>query len=213
MKTVAELVQFVNAVGENGETANGPLWKCPDNTPDHLAIYTRPEMELLAKYAREIPKGGTAVEIGVYVGHTASILLQLEEDLMLDIFLIDNWSWMMPEARIAFERMVDQHFPETFFHRMWMLSADAHRLLNPSHPKSQILPMPNIDFIHIDGNHNYDGTGVDLDCKLWLPLLRPGGVAVFHDADHSPVWQAIEEFCPGWEREYAGRTEVRRKPL
>jgi predicted O-methyltransferase YrrM len=202
MMTPEELVDWVNNVPELGST---PLGKGPD-VPAHLSIYTRSEMMLLAKYATRIPKHGVAVEIGVYVGHTASILLNLQEALVLDVVLIDNWTWMMPDARDSFDKLIRESFSETPFQGFWMLSSEAR-----VHFAAQ-MAKPSIDYIHIDGNHNYDGTGVDLDCKLWLPLLKPGGVVAFHDHDHEPVARAVAEFCPGWAGEEAQRTAVRIKP-
>lgn len=199
--TPEELVDWVNNVPELGST---PMGKGPD-VPDHLSIYTRREMMLLAKYATQIPYGGTAIEIGVYVGHTASILLNLERDLELDIILVDNWSWMMPDARASFDKMIEENFAETPFEGKWMLSKEAYTDMCKSYPLR-------IDYIHIDGNHERGEDGVDTDCELWLPHLNAGGVALFHDADHSPVMDTINEYCPGWEGEQAGRTVARIKP-
>lgn len=197
MMTPEQLVDWVNNVPELGST---PMGKGPD-VPDHLSIYTRREMMLLAKYAVQIPKGGTAVEIGVYVGHTASILLNLQRDLDLDIVLVDNWSWMMPDALNSFDQMISDNFNAVPFQGMWMTSNEAHQKWDGP-----------IDFIHIDACHDRGEEGVDNDCKLWLPHLKSGGVAVFHDHDHGPVAQTVAEYCPGWAGQEAGRTAVRIKP-
>lgn len=198
MMTAEELVDFTNTVPELGST---PFGKGPD-VPDHLSIYTRKEMMLLAKYALQIPKYGTAVEIGVYVGHTASVLLNLQQELHLDVVLIDNWSWMMPDARDSFDKMIADSFAHVPFNGIWKLSTEARREFG-------VCP---INFIHIDGNHERGENGVDQDCEDWLPLLKSGGFALFHDADHGPVMDTINEFCPGWAGEQAGRTVARIKP-
>lgn len=206
MKTVQELIEFAESIPELGAT---PMAKGPD-APDHLSIYTRKEMALLATYARNIPHGGTAVEIGVYVGHTASVLLNLQEELELDIVLVDNWSWMMPDARHSFNLMMEMYFVDTPYQGLWMTSSEAYR---------QIVTEANVveghsllDYIHIDGCHDRGENGVDEDCRLWLPMLNRGGVAVFHDHDCEPVRRTVEEYCPGWSGEEAGRTAVRVKP-
>lgn len=198
MKTPEELVDFVNTIEELGST---PMGKGPD-CPDHLSIYTRREMLLLAKYAVQIPFCGIAVEVGVYVGHTASILLNLEKDLELSVNLIDNWSWMMPDAKLSFDKMMEDNFPRSLYNPYWMTSGEARK-------KWADWP---INFIHIDACHDRGDFGVDNDCKIWLPLLVSGGVAVFHDYDHGPVAETVAEFCPGWAGEESGRTAVRIKP-
>lgn len=51
-----------------------------------------------------------------------------------------------------------------------------------------------IDFLHIDGNHFYNGVKSDIDA--WFPHMRKGGVMVFHDFDESSpgVMHAVTEF-------------------
>lgn len=202
MKTPEELVQFIGTIESLGPTGMGGL----DGNEDH-SVYSRREAMLLAKYACKIPYGGTAVEIGVYVGHTASILLSLEEDLNLDIHLVDCWSWMMPHAKNSFDLMI-KRFPGSKYTDHWMLSSEANQEFRASpHGLS-----PDIDYIHIDGDHDWRETGVNNDCELWLPLLKSGGVACFHDSFYEPVARAIATYCPGWAGEEAGRTTVRIKP-
>lgn len=42
--------------------------------------------------------------------------------------------------------------------------------------------MPVVDVLHIDGNHAYEG--VSADWAAYGPLVRPGGMVVFHDILH-----------------------------
>ncbi len=200
MKTAEELVEFIGTIVSLGATPMGGI----DGNENH-SVYTRQEAMLLAKYARMIPYDGVAVEIGVYVGHTASILLNLQEDLGIDINLIDNWSWMFPDSKASFDKMIREQLPKTRFTPLWMMSAEAHETWIRNR-------WPRIDYIHIDGDHDWRDTGVNNDCERWLPLLNPGGVACFHDSQHEPVARAIATYCPGWDGEEAGRTTVRIKP-
>lgn len=43
----------------------------------------------------------------------------------------------------------------------------------------QVLQDKQVDILFIDGDHQYDG--VKKDFELWSPLVRSGGVIVFHD--------------------------------
>lgn len=200
MKTPEELVNFIGTIVSLGSTPMGGL----DGNEDH-SVYTRREAMLLAKYACKLPRAAMCVEIGVYVGHTASILLNLQADLALDVNLIDCWSWMMPDSKASFDKMVQENFPKTPFTPLWMLSSEAHETWVRN-------GWPRLDYIHIDGDHDWRDTGVNNDCERWLPLLNSGGVVCFHDSFHEPVARAIATYCPGWAGEEAGRTTVRIKP-
>lgn len=66
-----------------------------------------------------------------------------------------------------------------------------------------------LDFLFIDGNHEYEA--VKKDFFDWTPLVKPGGVVAFHDVsfnnlDTGPQRLIREEVlnCPGW----TGHTHV-----
>jgi hypothetical protein len=47
-----------------------------------------------------------------------------------------------------------------------------------------------LDFLHIDGNHTFDGCAQDLIC--WVPKVRVGGLIVVHDY-FSPNWPGVTQ--------------------
>lgn len=50
-----------------------------------------------------------------------------------------------------------------------------------------------VDFIFIDGSHDYDSVCVDIE--LWLPKLKPGGMIGGHDyTTHPGVQQAVDTY-------------------
>lgn len=56
-----------------------------------------------------------------------------------------------------------------------MFSADAYKIWrDPS-------VYMDIDVLHIDGDHSYDG--VKSDFNIWVPAVRPGGIVMFHDVN------------------------------
>lgn len=52
------------------------------------------------------------------------------------------------------------------------------------------LPIPDIDLLHIDGNHSEKSSYFDV-CK-WGPLVKPGGLIVFDDIDWTTTGQAVQ---------------------
>lgn len=76
-------------------------------------------------------------------------------------------------------------------------------------------PVKVIDFLFIDGNHEYEF--IALDCKLWLPLVKPGGYVAFHDYNNvafAGVRKAVDEATQDWEQvDSVWDMIIKRKPL
>lgn len=165
-------------------------------------LYTREELGALARAALAIPNFGRALEIGVYVGRSTSILLNLQAEKDLDIVLVDAWGWNVPISRKSFDDLIREQYPNTPFTGMWMSS---ERAWNSSRKKS-------FDYIHIDGDH--DELPVRFDVDHWvLYWLRIGGLVCLHDYDCAGVKTAVDDLIGGWPIvEQAGRTLVKRRP-
>lgn len=65
-----------------------------------------------------------------------------------------------------------------------------------SHRVARLIKKP-ISLLFLDGDHSYSGIKLDIDS--WLPLVKKGGVILFHDCDEtSPgVVDAVNETFPG----------------
>lgn len=50
-------------------------------------------------------------------------------------------------------------------------------------------PIPNIDILHIDGNHSPDSALFDV--KKWVPLVKRGGVIILDDANWEQTQKAV----------------------
>ncbi len=69
-------------------------------------------------------------------------------------------------------------------HTIKLVRADSHREETILKVK-KLLKGNRIDFLLIDGDHTYEG--VKKDFQMYSPLVRKGGVVVFHDiAQHDP---------------------------
>lgn len=53
-----------------------------------------------------------------------------------------------------------------------------------------VLPIPNIDMLHIDGNHSEIASMHDV--TKWVPLVRKGGVIIFDDVDWPTNAKAVK---------------------
>jgi cephalosporin hydroxylase len=61
--------------------------------------------------------------------------------------------------------------------RIEILPGDSHDPDVLAHASSLLGRQP--DFVFVDGDHTY--AGVQTDYQMYAPLLRPGGLIVFHD--------------------------------
>jgi len=145
------------------------------------------------RFAKNYFKGKpiTVVEIGTYEGYNAkSILKELNVN---EIYLVD------PYANYEDYRTSE---PETI-KILNKAERDAHKRLRGSNnliwikkfSSKALNDIPNnIDFIYIDGNHEYKY--VKEDMENYYKKLRKGGILAGHDiATGFGVAQAVMEFC------------------
>lgn len=189
MKTVEEIL----AVSRNvqGEGLEDHQW----------CTYFIDELRCLIAQALTIPYGGQIVEIGVFYGRSASVYLQLQKELNLSIHLVEDWSWHGWRARPAFYEMI---------HKIGDPEFSIHEVSSNDAAKDWDTP---IDFLHIDGLHLM--YAVEADCQNWLPWVKSGGIAVFHDSDQTDVSTCIERYVSsqGWSLiSSVARMQIWRKP-
>jgi len=59
-----------------------------------------------------------------------------------------------------------------------------------------------IDFLFIDGSHQYEDVKKDLE--LWFPKMKPDGIISGHDYNHAPIRKAIDDFFNSKATPYQG---------
>jgi predicted O-methyltransferase YrrM len=135
------------------------------------AILTPKEKMLLGRYSRKVKVG--AVEIGVLFGGSSSIITKfLPSGVKLTV--IDPF---IKDSRSNFKGNLDcaRYFVEKY--------GDIRKIIfvkNYSYRVVQKWKKP-IDFLFIDGNHDYDAIKADF-CS-WSPFLIQGGVLLIHDSN------------------------------
>ena len=156
--------------------------------------FMTPYLPLLFGSAVRFP-GAAVAEIGVNGGESTRALLAGVE-------LVGGHLWSVDiDPRPVFLEMYDRHGPGpwTFIH------GDSSAL-----SISEQVPSA-LDVLYIDGDHQYKGVCADI--REYLPRVRPGGVALFHDVAPNPyvadfkVREALDDMLPAmglkWE-EMAG---------
>jgi len=147
--------------------------------------FTRLNAAMLFQFAKDV--SGVVVEVGVDQGRSASVLLHCSEHTGSQVYLVDSWGGIL-EANRAKTMEMARHFPKAQFDVMALRSEDAARVFRGE-----------VDLLHIDAHH-YEG-GVDVDCQVWLPKVRSGGLALFHDyaSTFDAVTESVDRYTEGWE--------------
>ncbi len=145
----------------------------------------RSAMIFISKFLGDSPLVG--VEIGVASGtHSREILEGLN---IKKLYLIDIWkSYLMDGVEVACYVNYYKKVLKEFNHYKNVEILKEHSIDATSHVPN------NLDFVYIDGNHDYEAAKEDILC--WYPKVRIGGVLAGHDYldKYSGVIQAVDEF-------------------
>lgn len=140
------------------------------------------ECEAYFDLLSQMPEHALIVEVGLQYGRSSSIALQVAKACNLRYHGIDPFT--------------DHADVEKAWLKM-ALSAGASFLFSKKASNEVVLREP-IDLILVDGDHTYQG--VADDCKHFLPLIRHGGYALFHDFGHKSlpeVYNAVLDYMDG----------------
>lgn len=177
------------------------------------STYDSEEMLRLAEAALSVPDDGLIAEIGVYTGCSASLLLQAARGRDIVILLCDSFRFQWDENAKARLALTLETFPEVQLINALGFTSEEGSLMTGSE----------LDLVHIDGDHSEGG--IAEDCRLWLPKLRSGGLAAFHDyqwnekaeymAKFPGLKAVVDRATEGWVEVWTGGSyglTIRRKP-
>jgi glycosyltransferase involved in cell wall biosynthesis/predicted O-methyltransferase YrrM len=150
--------------------------------PTHL---TERERLLLLHLAKSLPAEATIVEIGSYLGASASFLAEGIREKGNKVYAVDTWT------NLAMSEGQRDTYAE-FLHNTEPLQEWIVPLRGLSTEVSQQFDQQ-IDLLFVDGDHAYEEVRADLEA--WLPKVKNGGIVVFHDYNWAEgVQRAVREF-------------------
>ena len=182
--------------------------------------YTLDELTHLTDAAMSVSRPeGMMVEVGTFSGKSLSVLLGVARNTGSWVVAADVMGWD-PHLSEPHLRKVLADFSDVRWRFYPTDSVTAHRFMTEG-PDTILKGEGMIDFLHIDGEHSRDA--VALDCALFLPYMRSGGLVAFHDANPNPqapagvdVCAGIEIATSGWETVWRSLENnclmIRRKP-
>lgn len=144
---------------------------------------TLDERMLLYKISNNLPNNAVCVEIGSYLGASSSIIAgRLKKGAKL--YCIDTWgnhAMVYNEDDIHDEALVEKWTLPEFRKNTINFKSKIIELQGWSYDMINVLKKieNQIDFLFIDGDHNYEGVKQDWD--LYSKLLLPGSIVAFHD--------------------------------
>ena len=161
-----------------------------------LARGTRDEIPLLLQQARY---NGSSAEVGVWIGGYSSTLLRRwtvgGTHHLVDPYVAyregcstsGTGQWHCLHKQETFDR----HYNQTRA-RFQRLTPRARMVRNFSLDAARSVARASLDFVYLDGRHDYDGVLEDL--RAWAPRVCPGGVIAGHDYQEMQVARALQTF-------------------
>lgn len=136
----------------------------------HLTIQEKYVLNRLAK--RIAQQGGkNFLEIGSYLGASSIVIASALTSMKQKLYCVDTWE---NDAMTEGKRDTFREFSDNVSNFSSLIVPLRGTSLDKSLNFSESL-----DYIFFDGDHSYEGIKSDVDA--WLPRLRPGGIAIFHD--------------------------------
>ena len=160
--------------------------------------------ELYKKMVERFPSGSHFVEIGCWLGQSATFMgveiINSGKKIKFDC--VDNWEFSEFKTRVNdddIQQNVDSAY-EQFLNNIKPLSDVLSCVKMNSVDASKLYDDESLDFVFIDASHKYDDVMDDLNC--WFPKVKVGGVIAGHDYNGAGVKKAVDEFFKGEELEY-----------
>ena len=137
------------------------------------------------------------VELGTYSGMSFFAFCQAMQEQNIDgsVYAVDTWEG-------------DEHtgnYGEDVFNKVNRHARDRYRAISYllrmtfSEAAAQF-DADSIDLLHIDGLHTYEA--VREDFETWYPLVKPGGIILFHDIEARMNGFGVRHYWAELESEY-----------
>lgn len=132
------------------------------------------------------------VEIGSYCGESGEIIASMFPNSTLNC--VDPWEKYIEEGSTydLNEQELVLNEAEIIFDSVLARYPNMRKNKMPSIKYAEKVTPESIDFIYIDGNHQY--TSVKEDLTTWATKIKPEGIIAGHDYGWHPVRKALDEF-------------------
>jgi predicted O-methyltransferase YrrM len=139
-----------------------------------------------------MPKDGTFVELGAWLGKSSSYLC--DKATGQDIIIVDTWKGSPNELTTTHKLATKQDIYKLFVENMGDRNYTAIKATSKAAARK--FKAESLDVVFIDLTHTYEA--VKEDIKLWLPKVKKGGYIAGDDYHENwkGVIQAVDELLP-----------------
>jgi len=139
-----------------------------------------------------MPKDGTFVELGAWLGKSSSYLC--DKATGQDIVIVDTWKGSPNELTTTHKLATKQDIYKLFVENMGDRNYTAIKATSKAAARK--FKAESLDVVFIDLTHTYEA--VKEDIKLWLPKVKKGGYIAGDDYHENwkGVIQAVDELLP-----------------
>lgn len=147
---------------------------------------------LYSEMVEKFPDGSHFVEVGTWLGRSASYLaveiVNSGKDIKLDC--VDTW---LGAPELMEEEVVKNG---TLYSDFIRNIEPVKRIITPirltSTQASHLYKDGTLDFVFIDADHTKEGINSDLGC--WFPKIKVGGIIAGHDWDYPEIKETLNGF-------------------
>lgn len=131
---------------------------------------------LYKSVVKKFPSGSKFVEVGCWRGRSSSFLAVeiANSEKQIDFYCVDTWEGSVEHKNQDLSELYD-----TFIENMKPVEKYYFPLKISSLEASKKFKDCSLDFVFLDGSHEYED--VKLDIEHWLPKVKPGGILSGHD--------------------------------
>lgn len=153
-------------------------------------------------------KNGNIIEIGCYLCYSTIMMASAFKNSNRKIYAVDmfhrerGWGNGGTDDHI-FEKYSQMEFAKKAIYDCELSNSIVLKKGRSEDVVEELLNIPNVDMIFIDGDHSYEGCFNDLTC--YHSILNSGGFLIAHDyvcMNWPGVKKAVDEFLLKFEHEY-----------
>jgi len=163
------------------------VWAIIDKYPGH---FWPDEAEEMYNQLLKLDEKSKVVELGCFHGRSSTVIGEASQIVGFKFWCVDNFSIDGEDAEKNFRKYILDRYKNCILLKESTDSAAA-----------RWKPEYEIDYLHIDANHQNEG--ITADCENWLGFVKSGGVVQFHDYVNKVAFpqlpDIVDTYTEGWK--------------